>query len=492
MKETKSKETGGRGSECLIVPKKQGNSLQEDPEEGRGHRGIEPLKGKMDGTSSPASVSTKLQRIAELSRKRPEMVWTTLAHHIDLDWLKVAYHQTRKDGAVGIDGQTAKEYAESLEENLQSLLDRFKSGTYKAPPVRRTYIPKGDGTKTRPIGIRTFEDKVLQRAVAMALEAVYEQDFLGCSYGFRPGRSAHQATEALRSEMWRVRGGFVLEADIRTFFDSLDHTCLREILDKRVRDGVIRRAIDKWLRAGALEEGKVERSGMGTPQGGVISPMLSNIFLHEVLDKWFAQVVKPRLRGYAALVRYADDWVAVFSDEGDAKRVMTVLPNRFGRFGLKLHPEKTRLLPFNPPDWHGDKADETPGKGLGSFDFLGFTFYWARMRKDGKWMIKLKTSRDRLTRSLKRITQWCKRHRHGPIEEQHRMLVLKLRGHYQYFGVIGNGKALNQFYHEVRRIWRKWLNRRSTNKPFLWDKFVLLLKRYPLPYPRVAYPSFES
>ena len=326
MKETKSEEMGGRGSEGLIVPKSQGNSPQGDPEEGRGHRGIEPLKGKMDGTSSPASVSTKLQRIAELSSKGPEMVWTTLAHHIDLDWLKVAYRQTRKDGAVGIDGQTAKEYAENLEENLQSLLDRFKAGTYKAPPVMRTHIPKGDGTKTRPIGIPTFEDKVLQRAVVMALEAVYEQDFLGCSYGFRPGRSAHQATEALRNEMWRVRGGFVLEADIRTFFDSLDHTRLREILDKRVRDGVIRRAIDKWLRAGALEGGKVERSELGTPQGGVISPMLSNIFLHEVLDKWFTQVVKPRLRGYAALVRYADDWVAVFSDEEDAKRVMRVLP----------------------------------------------------------------------------------------------------------------------------------------------------------------------
>ena len=486
MKETKSEEKGGRESECSIVPKSQGNSPQGDPEEGRGHRGIEPLKGKMAETSSSEGVSTKLQRIAELSRKGPAMVWTTLAHHIDLDWLKVAYHQTRKDGAVGIDGQTAKEYAENLEENLQSLLDRFKSGTYEAPAVKRTYIPKGDGTKTRPIGIPTFEDKVLQRAVVMALEAVYEQDFLDCSYGFRPGRSAHDAIITLRNGMGRMQGGFVLEVDIQTFFDSLDHSRLREILDKRVRDGVIRRAIDKWLKAGVLEEGKFERSVLGTPQGGVISPMLSNIFLHEVLDKWFVQEVRPRLRGHAGLARYADDFVVGFMNEGDARRVMAVLPKRFGKFGLTLHPEKTRLLPFKQPDWRGYRGDKTTVKGPGSFDFLGFTFYWARIRKDGKWMIKLKTSRNRLTRSLKRIAQWCKRNRHVPIPDQHRMLVSKLLGHYQYYGITGNGKALNQFYHEVRRIWRKWLNRRSNRRHLWWERFVLLLKRYPLPSPKLA------
>ena len=277
------------------------------------------------------------------------MVWTTLAHHIDLELLREAYRLTRKDGATGVDGQTAQEYEENLEENLKTLLERLKSGTYQAPPVRRVYIPKGDGKKSRPIGIPTFEDKILQRAVVMVLEAVYEQDFLECSYGFRPCRSAHQALAALWQELMRVGGGFVIELDIEKFFDTLDHRHLREFLDKRVRDGVIRRVIGKWLKAGVLEGGEVQETESGTPQGGVISPLLANIFLHEVLDKWFEQEVKPRMKGSAFLVRYADDALMVFSLEKDAKRVMAVLAKRFGRFGLSLHPEKTRLVDFRRP-----------------------------------------------------------------------------------------------------------------------------------------------
>ena len=294
----------------------------------------------MSGTSSPESVSTRLQRVAKLSREAPGMVWTTLAHLIDIELLKEAYRLTRKNGAVGVDGQTAQEYAENLEDNLKSLLARFKSGTYKAPPVRRVHIPKGDGKKTRPIGIPTFEDKVLQRAVVMVLESVYEQDFLDCSFGFRPGRSPHQALEYLRNELWKMRGGFVLEVDLRSFFDTLDHGHLRKILDKRVRDGVMRRAIDKWLKAGVLEGGAITRNDTGSPQGGVVSPILSNIFLNEVLDRWFEHEVKPRLYGPAFLVRYADDFVVVFADLRDAQRVLEVLPKRLGRFGLEIHPDK--------------------------------------------------------------------------------------------------------------------------------------------------------
>jgi RNA-directed DNA polymerase len=245
---------------------------------------MEPLRGKMVETSSSESISTKLQRVAQVSREAPGMVWTTLAHYIDLGLLRGAYRRTRKDGAVGIDGQTAREYEEELEENLQSLLDRFQSGTYKAPAVKRVYIPKGDGKKTRPIGIPTFEDKVLQRAVTMVLEAVYEQDFMECSYGFRPGRSAHQALRALWSGLMDVGGGYVYEVDIRKFFDTLDPGHLRAFLDRRVRDGVIRKAIDKWLKAGVMEEGQLRYEELGTPQGGVISPLLANIYLHEVLD----------------------------------------------------------------------------------------------------------------------------------------------------------------------------------------------------------------
>lgn len=437
---------------------------------------MEPLKGKMADTSRPEDILTGLQRVAEQSRKAPEMVWTTLSHHIDMDLLIEAYHRTRKDGAVGIDGQTAHDYGENLEENLKSLLDRLKSGTYRAPAVRRVYIPKGDG-RSRPIGIPTFEDKVLQRAVLMVLESVYEQDFLDCSYGFRPGRSAHQALE----EIYRgtsIHGGYVIDLDIKSFFDTLDHGHLREFLDKRVCDGVIRRVIGKWLKAGVMEEGRHERQGTGTPQGGVISPLLANIFLHEVLDRWFEIEVKPRLRGYASLIRYADDALMVFYWKDDADRVMKVLPRRLGRFGLALHPEKTRLLNFKRPDKHAQRKE-----GPDSFDFLGFRHYWGKSRK-GDWVVKRKTASPRFTRALQVINKWCNRNRHVPLSDQHRILNLKLRGHYLYYGLIGNMNALYRFRWEVRRIWRKWLERRSQKSRMTWDHYLLILKRYPLLKPK--------
>src|SRR5258706_6667873 len=295
----------------------------------------------MERTSSRENVSTKLSRIAELARSAPTLVLTTLAHHVDVDFLREAHRRTRKDGAVGVDGRTAEDFAKDLEKNLESLEDGLKSGRYRAPPVRRVHIPKGEG-KTRPLGIPTFEDKVLQRGVAMLLEAVYEQDFHDCSYGFRPGRSAHDALDVIWKGAMGMRGGWVLDADIQSFFDSIDHGKLREILDKRVKDGVVRRAIDKWLAAGVLEAGSISYSNEGTPQGGVISPLLANIFLHEVLDEWWVKDVMPRLRGRAQLVRYADDFVIIFEREDDALRVMDVLPKRFGKYGLTLHPEKTR------------------------------------------------------------------------------------------------------------------------------------------------------
>ena len=260
----------------------------------------------MTGTSSPKDISTKLQQIAELARRTPTAL-TTLAHHIDIEFLREAYRRTRKDGAAGVDGETAATYAKNLDENLRSLLDRLKSGTYRAPPVRRVHIPKGDGSKTRPIGIPTFEDKVLQRAVTMVLEEIYEQEFLDCSYGFRPARSAHHALQALWHGLMKMHGGWVLEIDIEAFFDTLVHEHLRTFLDRRVRDGVLRRTINKWLKAGVLEATELRYVEAGTPQGGVISPLLANVYLHEVLDTWFETELKPRLRGHAFLIRYADD-----------------------------------------------------------------------------------------------------------------------------------------------------------------------------------------
>jgi RNA-directed DNA polymerase len=313
----------------------------------------------------------------------PGTAFSTLAHHIDMAWLREAYRRTRKDGAPGVDGQTAAEYEQDLEENLQSLLDRAKTGRYKAPPVRRTYIPKGDG-RMRPIGIPTLEDKVLQRAVLMVLEAVYEQDFMDCSYGFRPGRSAHDALEALRDHAMAMHGGWLLETDIESFFDSLDHAVLREILAKRVRDGVLTRLIGKWLNAGVMAEGGVYHPETGTPQGGVISPLLANIVLHEVVDVWFEEQVVPRLRGEAHLVRFADDLVIVFAREDDARRVYDVLPKRMERYGLRLHPDKTRLVRFERPPFRspGDPGPtRESGSRPGTFDFLGFTHYWGQSRR---------------------------------------------------------------------------------------------------------------
>ena len=435
----------------------------------------------MQRTQTLDNVSTKLQRIAELARKAPMMAIRTLAHHIDVEFLRVAYQQTRKDGAMGVDEQTAANYAANLERNLQSLLDRFKSGTYYAPPVRRVEIPKPDGTK-RPLGIPTFEDKVLQRAVAMVLNAVYEQDFLDCSYGFRPGRSAHQALQALWNATMNVGGGWVLEIDIRHFFDSVGHGHLRAILDQRVRDGVIRRTIDKWLNAGVQHDGMLRYPDEGTPQGGVISPLLANVYLHEVLDVWFEREVRPRLDGSASLIRYADDATMVFAQEADAWRVLNVLAKRFAKYGLTLHPEKTRLIDFRRPTGNGD--------GSGSFDVLGFTHFWGLSRK-GNWVVQRKTSRSRFGRALHRVAEWCRRNRHRSVREQHKALVAKVRGHYNYFGITGNSRALGRFWHEVKRVWKKWLGRRSGRKQMTWERFVLLVGRYPLPWPRVVHSVYR-
>jgi group II intron reverse transcriptase/maturase len=318
-------------------------------------------------------VSTRQQRLAELAQQAPQLGFTTLNHYLDLPWLLEAYRRTRKDGAAGVDGQTAADYEADLRGNLQGLVDRAKSGTYRAPPVRRVHIPKGTGgNETRPLGIPTFEDKVLQRAAVMVLEAIYEQDFYPCSYGFRPGRSAHQALRDLWQQTMQTGGGWVLDVDIRKFFDTLDHAQLRNLLRRRVRDGVLLRLIDKWLGAGVLEAGSLSYPEAGTPQGGVISPLLANVYLHYVLDEWFEREVKPRLRGRAFLIRYADDFVIGFTDESDARRVLEVLPKRFGKYGLTLHPAKTRLVPFRRPPQRptpGARAQERPG----TFDFLGFT-----------------------------------------------------------------------------------------------------------------------
>jgi len=443
----------------------------------------------MTVASNSETISTKCRRIAELAKEDPQRVFTSLAHFIDLDWLHEAHRRTRKDGATGVDRRTAEEYAQNLDENLRSLLNRAKSGRYRAPPVRRVRIPKGTAGETRPIGIPTFEDKVLQRAVAMVLECVYEQDFLPCSHGFRPGRSPLGASTAVREVAMQLRGGVVVELDIQRFFDTLDHQQLMDFLGLRVRDGVLMRLIGKWMNAGVLEAGAISYPEAGTPQGGVISPLLANVYLHHVLDRWFADQVVPCLKGTATLVRYADDAVIVCRRPDDAERLLAVLPKRFGRYGLTLHPAKTRLVRFERPLlWAGKRGDDRSKDGPGSFDFLGFTYYWRRSR-NGNWVVTRKTAKGRLARAIASVTAWCKEHRHEPLGAQHAALSRKMLGHYAYYGVTGNSRSIGCFARQTERAWHYWVARRSNSGRHTWQWFNQLLRRQPLPAPRIVHKA---
>ena len=438
--------------------------------------------GTRERTLSLTNLYTKRQRIAELARSKRGVALSTLHHVIDLEWMREAYRLTRKDGAPGIDGVTAAEYAQSLEANLSDLLERVKSGRYQAPPVRRVYIPKGDGAGSRrPLGIPTFEDKVCQRAIVMVLELVYEQDFLPCSYGFRPGRSAHQALEDLRTGFMSHGLRWVIDLDIEKYFDSISHSHLRFVLDRRVTDGVIRRMIDKWLKAGVLEDGLLRHATEGSPQGGVISPYLSNIFLHHVLDEWFENEVKPRLKGRSTLVRFADDAVMAFEDFLDAQRVLGVLGKRLARYELTLHPDKTRFVDFRFKRPDGKAHPKSDGT---TFTFLGFCHVWGKSQK-GKDVVRQVTAKNRYARALAAVSVWCRENRHRPIPEQHTHLVAMMRGHYAYYGISGNSRRVSWYADTVPRIWQKWLSRRGSRFP--WDRFKDLLKRHPLPAARIVH-----
>jgi len=430
----------------------------------------------------PTNLSTKRQWIADLARTKRGAVLFSLHHVIDLGWMREAYRLTRKDGAPGIDGVTAAAYEANLEANLLDLLERIKSGRYRAPAVRRAYIPKADGSQ-RPLGIPTLEDKVAQRAVVMVLEPIYEQDFLPCSWGFRPGRSAHQALQALRNAVMEQGLHWVLDVDIRRYFDTISHAHLRAFLDRRVTDGVIRRMIDKWLKAGVLEDGLLHRTTEGSPQGGVISPLLANIFLHHVLDEWFADEVRARLAGASTLVRYADDFVMAFAELRDAERVLAVLGKRLERYGLTLHPDKTRFVDFRSSRPEGGKHPDTRGT---TFDFLGFTHVWGTSRK-GRRVVRQVTAKSRYARALAAVTEWCRCNRHWAISEQHAHLSAMMRGHYAYYGISGNSRRLQWYAHQLVRIWQTWLSRRDSKGWFRWNRMTELLARHPLPQPRIIH-----
>jgi RNA-directed DNA polymerase len=381
--------------------------------------------------------------------------------------------------AVGVEGVTKEQYGQNQEANLQELHARLKAKRYRHQPIRRVHLPKGKG-QTRPIGISAFEDKRVQDAVREVLEALYEQDFLDCSHGFRPERRAHDAVRALKRIVDRgeVRG--IFEADIVSFFDSLDRTKLKEMLEGRVAAGSLLRLIGKCLHVGVLDGEAYGEPELGTVQGSVLSPLLGTVYMHYGLDLWFETEVKPRLRGKATLIRYADDFLIGFERQDDARRVMAVLGQRMERFGLALHPDKTRLLPFGRPP----KAQQR-GKGPDSFDFVGFTFYWRRTR-NGHWQVWCKTRRASLRRAKKSIYDWCRRHRHRSIEEQHAALTRRLRGHFNYFGVSGNDHSLMLLVEATKRAWYKWLCRRSQRTRLNWERCTDLLLWWPLPRPRIT------
>jgi len=383
-----------------------------------------------------------------------------------------------KKAAVGVDGVTVEQYGQSLEGNLVALHARLKAGHYRHQPIRRVHIPKDKG-KTRPIGISSVEDKIVQGALREVLQTVYEQDFLDCSHGFRPGRRAHDALRALNRE---VRAGWVrhiLEADIVSFFDRVDRSKLMAMLRERIADESLMRLVGKCLHVGVLDGAEYSEPDEGTAQGSVLSPLLGNVYLHNVLDVWIERDVKPRLQGRCVLVRYADDFVIAFEKQADAEGVMQLLHKRMEQYGLTLHPEKTRLFAFTPPG--GD--DE--GKGSATFDLLGFTLYWRRTRRGG-WAMWCKTRRARVSRTIKSVADWCRRHRHLPVEAQHAALVRRLQGHINYFGVNGNMDSLTRVVDGVKCAWRKWLDRRSQNARMSWERFVELTKRFPLPRPRIV------
>lgn len=434
----------------------------------------------MASASTQGSMSPELLKVAERAKREPEGVFHSLAHLLDVPALRRAYNRVRKDAAVGVDGTTKEQYGQDLERNLEDLHERLKSKRYRHQPIRRVHIPKERG-KTRPIGISAFEDKLVQEAVREVLEAVYEQDFMTCSYGFRPGRGAHDAIRALNRVVYKGEVNWIVEADIQSFFDSVDRKMLMEMLSTRVADGSLLRLIGKCLHVGVLDGAEFSTPDQGTVQGSVLSPLLGNVYLHHVLDRWFEREVKPRLQGKALLVRYADDFAIGFERKEDAERVMAVLGKRMERYGLTLHPEKTRLIDFRRPP-----SDQTRGKGPSTLDFLGFTLYWRRTRR-GRWEMWCRTRSARLRRSIEAVYDYCRRHRHEPVKVQHAALVRRVNGHMNYFGVNGNGPSLSQFVRQVERAWLKWLRRRSQKTRLSWERYRQMLSvfRFPPPLIRV-------
>ena len=467
-----------------VLPENQGTNSVRGTWSSKGEAGRHfPLQAvTAEGTSRPETILQRLERIAAQAREYPEMQFTTLAHLLDVPMLERAFWSLNPDSAPGVDRVTWQDYQRNLDTNLEDLHERLKSQTYTPQPVQRRWIPKSNG-KLRPLGLPALEDKVVAKAVALLLEPIYEHDFEDFSYGFRPGRSCHQASHRVRQALLKLGITCVIDCDISSFFDNLQHEVLLTLLRKRVNDGSLLRLIRRMLEAGIMDGKELVFPEKGSPQGSVISPLLANAYLHEVLDKWFAEVVTARCTGKVELIRYADDFIIGCVHESDARRILKVLPQRFAKFGLEINMEKSKLVNFVRPRRSSGRGPD--GRKPGTFCFLGFVYYWGKTFRGG-YTIKRKTEGKRLARTCSSIRKWCREHRHAPLQDQYRALCAKLRGHYQYYGVRCNSSCLNQVFYAATRAWYYWLRRRGGRK-LTWEKFNALLSDYRLPRPRIVH-----
>lgn len=428
-------------------------------------------------------METTLTRIAQMAKERPKERFTTLAHHINVENLALAHHDQKVRKAPGVDGTTKVEYDKRLYENLIDLVDRMKRQAYKPQPVRRTYIEKPGTNKLRPLGIPSYEDKLVQSVMSDLMNAIFEQDFLDCSFGFRPNRSCHMALKVLSKIIEDKKVSYVVDVDIKGFFDNVDHEWLMKFVEHRIADTSFLRLIKRFLKAGVMEKGEWSNTELGCPQGGVISPVLANLYLHHVLDLWFENSIKKACKGEAYLVRYADDFVCCFQYEHEATWFYALLKERLAKFNLEIAEDKSKIIKFGRFANEEDKKAQT-------FNFLGFTHYCSKSIA-GQFRVKRRTINKRLRLSLKRCKQWVKENRHTHIVELRNRLNQKLKGYYQYYGITDNSQALREFYYNVEKIFFKWMNRRSQRTSFEWEKFRLFLCRWPLAKPRVYVNVYE-
>jgi len=437
----------------------------------------------MPGTELDHGTWTTLALITQRARREPNCQFTSLAHLLDERFLADCYHRLGRDRASGVDGVTWKEYGEHLEENLRDLVARMKAKRYKPLPARRVYIPKDEHSQ-RPLGLPALEDKIVQKGIAFILEAIYEADFLDCSYGFRPGRGCHQALDAVDKTIMTQPINHVIDADLKAYFDSVSHPWLMKFLQIRIKDPSLLLLVQRFLKAGYMEAEQIVATERGTPQGGNLSPTFSNIFLHYVLDLWFEKRMKRQVRGVCFLVRYADDFVCLVQYQDDAQSIVQALQERFAQFELELHPEKTRAISFGRYERENARRQQ---RRPNTFDFLGFTHYCDQSRK-GKFIVGRQTSRKKFRKRCQELKTWLKAVRSRlPVKEWWPVLKAKLRGHYQYYGVSGNMRGLTCFYRFTLRLVHKWLNRRSQRRTFYWLRFLDYLTHYPLPLPRIVH-----